>query len=61
MMTPDNQAGRYTEEVMAKVTELLPILGEKTAPGALTTFQYNRIYEAVYAWLSEFEFPEAPE
>lgn len=66
METPNTQAGRYTEEIMARVCEKLPLVN-KNPPGdtgqdrlatGLTTYQYNRVWEAVYHWLDEFEFPE---
>jgi len=45
--TPDNEAGRETEQVMAAITE-----GQR---GLYSTEKYNRCYEAVYALLSEID------
>jgi hypothetical protein len=44
MQTPNTQAGRLTEQIMASVTQKLP---------KLPTHEYNRIYEAVLGVLSE--------
>lgn len=49
MQTPDNRAGQVTEFIMADVRAKFP--------EGLETWQYNRIYEAVYHRL-ESELPQ---